>query len=75
MYTYVQRPGCKKVSMATYIHTSGVSNAYTRIYIRTARACVHGEATDGSNGVLFIEQRTGWVGTAKQHLVHQEATD
>ena len=54
MYMYVQRPGCKKVNTTTYVHTVGVSNAYSRIYIRTARACVHGEATDGSNDVLFI---------------------
>src|SRR3989337_1744118 len=40
MYTYVQRPGCKKVNTATYVHTGGVSNAYSRI--RTARARVHG---------------------------------
>ena len=60
MYTYVQRPGCKKVNTAMYIHTGGVSNAYSRI--RTARArvhgwvrtekqrrrCVHGEATECS---------------------------
>ena len=40
MYTYVHRPGCKKVNMATYVHTGGVSNTYS--HIRTARACVHG---------------------------------
>src|SRR3954462_3446682 len=40
MYTYVQRPGCKKENTATYVHTGGVSNAYSRI--RTTRARVHG---------------------------------
>src|SRR3954462_7518730 len=40
MYTYVHQPGCKKVNTATYVHTGGVSNAYSRI--RTARARVHG---------------------------------
>src|SRR5215216_5994568 len=40
VYTYVQRPGCKKVNTATYVHTGGVSNAYSRI--RTARSRVHG---------------------------------
>ena len=40
MYTYVDRPVCKKENMATYVHTGGVSNAYSRI--RTARARVHG---------------------------------
>ena len=40
MYTYVQRPGCKKVNTATYVHTGGVSNAYSRI--RTASSRIHG---------------------------------
>ena len=39
MYTYEQ-PGCKKVNTATYVHTGGVSNTYSRI--RTVRARVHG---------------------------------
>ena len=42
MYTYVQWPVCKKENTATYVHTGGVSNAYSRI--RTARARVHGWA-------------------------------
>ena len=73
MYTYVQWPGCKKVNKATYVHTSGVSNAYS--CIRMARARVLEEATDGSNIVLFIGQPTGWVETEKQRHVHREATD
>ena len=40
MYTYLQRPVCKKENTATYVHTGRVSNAYSRI--RTARARVHG---------------------------------
>lgn len=40
MYTYVQRPGCKKVNTAMHVHTGGVSNAYSRI--RMTRARVHG---------------------------------
>src|SRR4051812_5238564 len=40
MYTYVQRPGCKKENTATYVHTGRVSNAYS--CKRTARARVHG---------------------------------
>ena len=31
MYTYVQWSGCKKQNTATYVHTGGVSNAYSRI--------------------------------------------
>src|SRR5215216_4698735 len=54
VYTYVQ-PGCKKVNTTTYVHTGGVSNAYSRI--RMARARVHGEAPEGSSGVLFISSQ------------------
>ena len=46
MYMYVQRPGCKKENTATYVHTGGVSNAYSRI--RTARARVHGCGSVGT---------------------------
>ena len=41
MYTYIQRPGCKKVNTVTYVHTGGVSNAYSRHTYSQAR--VHGE--------------------------------
>src|SRR3954469_21631367 len=40
MYTYVQRPVCKKENTTTYVHTGRVSNAYS--CIRTTRARVHG---------------------------------
>ena len=62
MYTYVQRPVCKKENTATYVHTGRVSNAYSRI--RTARACVHGWV-----GKEKLHRRrdhgeaTGWVRT------------
>ena len=73
MYTYVQRPVCKKENTATYVHTGRVSNAYSRV--RTARARVHGwvgteklrrrrvhgEATEC---VMFIgRQRNAWEPT------------
>ena len=73
MYTYVERPVCKKENTATYVHMGRVSNAYSRI--RTARArvhgwvrteklhrCrVHGEATEC---VVFIgRQRNAWEPT------------
>src|SRR5215216_3568062 len=70
VYTYVQRPGCKKVNTATYVDTGGVSNAYSRI--RTTRARVHGwvgtkklrrrrvhgEATEY---VVFIGSQLAWT--------------
>ena len=42
MYTYVQRPGCKKENTATYVYIQAGSRMPTRAYIRTARARVHG---------------------------------
>src|SRR5215216_520845 len=78
MYTHVQ-PGCKKVNTATYVHTGGVSNAYSRI--RTARARVHGEAATascpsaanrlGRNGETASSCSSGGNGT---RVVHREPT-
>src|SRR3989337_2347530 len=62
MYTYVQRPGCKKENTATYVHTGGVSNAYS--CIRTARARVHGWVrTKKLHPRRVHGEPTGWVGT------------
>ena len=77
MYTYIQRPVCKKENTATYIHMGGVPNAYSRI--RMARAHVHGwvrmekqhhrrvhgEATECS---------CSWEGN-EMRCVHREATE
>ena len=61
MYTYVQRTGCKKVNTATYVHTGGVSNAYSRV--RTARARVHGWVrTEKHHRRRVHGEPTGWVG-------------
>ena len=62
MYMYVQRPGWKKVSTATYIHTGGVLNAYS--HIRTARARVHGwVGMEKQRRRRVHGEPTGWVGT------------
>src|SRR4051812_11220375 len=42
MYTYVQRPGCKKEHTATYVYIRAGSRTPTRACIRTTRARVHG---------------------------------
>ena len=77
MYTYVQRPGCKKVNTAMYVRTGGISNAYSRIrmararvhgWVRTKkqrRRHVHGEATEC---VVFM-------GRQRNARVHGEATE
>ena len=60
MYTYVQRPVCKKENTATYVHTGRVSNAYSRI--RTARARVHGwVGTEKQRRRRVHGEPTGWV--------------
>ena len=62
MYTYVQRPVCKKENTATYIHMGGVSNAYSRI--RTARVHVHGwVGADKLHRRRVHGEPTGWVRT------------
>ena len=61
MYMYVQRLGCKKVNTATYVHTGGVSNAYSRVC--TARARVHGwVGTEKQRHRRVHAEPTGWVG-------------
>ena len=56
MYTYVQRPVCKKENTATYVHIGRVSNAY--------RAYVHGwVGTEKQRRRHVHGEPTGWVGT------------
>src|SRR6266536_3105175 len=64
MYTYVQ-PGCKKVNTATYVHTGGVSNAYSRI--RTARARVHGRVRTKKLRRRVHRETTSLDGTADRN--------
>ena len=64
MYTYVQRPVCKKENTATYVHTGGVSNAYSRI--RTVRAHVHGWV---ETGVLLIGRCVAYRNTDETDLL------
>ena len=77
MYTYVQRPGCKKENTATYVHTGGVSNAYSRI--RTARARVHGwVGTEKHRRRRVHGEATECVvflGRQRNARVHGEATE
>ena len=87
MYTYVQWPVCKKENTATYVHTGGVSNAYSRV--RTARARVHGWVGmekqhrrrvhgEAMECVVFMgRQRNAscsWGGNGMRR-VHREATE
>ena len=64
MYTYVQRPGCKKENTATYVYIRAGSRTPTRAYIRTARARVHGWVrTEEQRRPRVHGEPTGWVGT------------
>src|SRR4051812_13777046 len=78
MYTYVQL-GCNKVNTATYIHTGGVSNAYSRI--RTARVRVHAESVMSSCSSAGNRlDRNGEIASScssrsnGMHHVHREPT-
>ena len=54
MYTYVQRPGCKKENMTTYVYIRAGSQKLSRAYVRRGlvfmgrqrNARVHREATE-----------------------------
>ncbi|KAF7033911.1 hypothetical protein CFC21_044977, partial [Triticum aestivum] len=63
MYTYVQRPGCKKENMATYVYIRAGSRTPTRAYVR--------------RGLVFMgRQRNAscsWGGNVMRR-VHREAT-
>ena len=55
------------------VHTGGVSNAYS--HIRTARARVHGEAADDSNGVVFIGSQPAWTEQPKRDLAYRRTEE
>ena len=67
MYTYVQRPGCKKENTATYVYIRAGSQTPTRAYIRTTRARVLGR-----NGET-ASSSCSWGGNGMRR-VHGEAT-
>ena len=53
MYTYVQRPGCKKVNTATYVHTGG-SRTPTRAYVWPGIVYMAGSERGNSVAVVFM---------------------
>ena len=79
MYTYVQRPGCKKVNMATYVHAGRVSNAYAHIYIYGRPGLVYMVGSERRNSavVVFMGRQQNascsWGGNGMRR-VHREAT-
>ena len=78
MYTYVQRPGCKKENTATYVYIWAGSRTPTRAYVRPGLVYMAGSERRNSVVVVFMgrQQNTScsWGGNEMCH-VHREATE
>ena len=69
MYTYVQRPGCKKENTATYVYIRAGSRTPTRAYVRRGLVYMAGSERRNSVAVVFMG-RNGMGGR-----VHREGLD
>src|SRR3954470_17338126 len=78
MYTYVQRPGCKKENTATYVYILAGSRTPTRAYVQRGLVYMAGSERRNSVVVVFMgRQRNAscsWGGNG-MHRVHREATE
>ena len=78
MYTYVQRPGCKKENMATYVYIRAGSRMPTRAYIRPGLVYMAGSERRNSVAVVFMGRQRNvscsWGGNGMRH-VHREGLD
>ena len=78
MYTYVQRPGCKKGNMATYVYIRAGSRTPTRAYVRPGLVYMAGSERRNSVVIVFMgRQRNAscsWGGNGMRR-VHREATE
>src|SRR3954463_6484321 len=54
MYTYVQRPGCKKENTATYVYIRAGSRTPTRAYVRPGLVYMAGSERRNSVIVVFM---------------------
>ena len=54
MYTYVQRPGCKKENMATYLYIRVGSRTPTRAYVRPGLVYMAGSEWRNNVVVVFM---------------------
>ena len=52
MYTYVQRPGCKKENTATFVYIRAGSQTPTRAYVR--RGLVNMAGSEQRNSVIIV---------------------
>ena len=78
MYTYVQRPGCKKEYTTTYVYIWAGSQTPTRAYVQLGLVYIAGSEWRNSVVVVFMgRQRNAscsWGGNGTRH-VHREATE
>src|SRR4051812_35346256 len=78
MYTYVQRPGCKKENTATYVYIRAGSRTPTRAYVRPGPVYMAGSKRRNSVVVVFMGRQwnasCSWGGNGMHH-VHGEATE
>ena len=78
MYTYVQRPGCKKENTATYVYIRAGSRTPTRAYVRPGLVYMAGSERRNSVVIVFMgRQRNAscsWGGN-RMLRVHREGLD
>ena len=78
MYTYVQRPGCKKENTATYVYIRAGSRTPTRAYVRLGLVYMAGSEWRNSVIVVFMGRQQNascsWGGNGMRR-VHREATE
>ena len=68
MYTYVQRPGCKKENTAMYVYIRAGSRTPTRAYVRPGLVYMAGSKRRNCVVVVFM-------GGNGMRRVHREATE
>ena len=68
MYTYVQRPVCKKENTATHVYIRAGSRTPTRAYVRPALVYMAG--LERRNSVVVV-----YMGRQRRRRVHGEATE
>ena len=78
MYTYVQRPGCKKENTTTYVYIRAGSRTPTRAYVRPGIVYMAGSERRNSVVVVFMggqwNASCSWGGNGIRR-VHREATE
>ena len=78
MYTYVQRPGCKKENTATYVYIRAGSRTPTRAYVQRGLVYMAGSEQRNNVVVVFMGRQQNascsWEGNGMRR-VHREAME